>query len=96
MTKRKIESLAKRIYKQRPWHYITEIRQILTDLNAKGMLHPPRDDTFFWDKETVEEEFPNVVKEIRREEREKVINEFTWLIDDMKRRMNEDEIRKRS
>ena len=62
MTKRKIERLAKGIYKQRPWHYITEIQQILTDLNAKGMLHPPRDDTFFWDKETVEEEFPNVVK----------------------------------
>lgn len=75
MTKRKIESLAKSIYKQRPWYCITEIRQILTDLNTKGMLHPPRDDTFFWDKETVEADFPNVCKEIRREEREKTIRD---------------------
>lgn len=75
MTKREIESLTESIYKQRPWIYRTDITAILEMLNKKKMLHPPYDDTFLWDKETVEEEFPNVVKEIRREEREKTIRD---------------------
>lgn len=75
MNHRDIEKIVDTIASVRPWVYRTDITAILEMLNKNKMLHPPRDDTFFWDKETVEEEFPNVVKEIRREEREKTIRD---------------------
>ena len=75
MRKKKLKALADEIHKYHPWVYYTDILDILKRLDQKGMLHPPRDDTFFWDKETVEADFPNVCKEIRREEREKTIRD---------------------
>ena len=75
MNHKDIEKIVDTIAPVKPWVYRSDITDILEMLNKNKMLHPPRDDTFFWDKETVEADFPNVCKEIRREEREKTIRD---------------------
>jgi hypothetical protein len=47
------------------------------------MLHPPHDDTFLWDKEILEQEYPNIIVQIRKEEREKVIQEVKDKINEV-------------
>lgn len=85
MTKNQIDNLSYEIAKNVP-HTITCIKAIpaiLNYLNNKGLLHPLRDDTFLWDKDVVEQEYPNVVKQIRAEEREKVIREVKDKINEV-------------
>lgn len=86
MTKREIESLTESIYKQRPWIYRTDITAILEMLNNKGLLHPSHDDTFLWDKEILETEYPKICAEIRADERRKVIDTIKWNIEELAKR----------
>ena len=59
------------------------IPEILNYLNDKGMLHPPHDDTFLWDKEILEAEYPKICAEIRADERRKVIDTIKWNIEEL-------------
>lgn len=83
MTKKHINKLANEMLKDMPWHYASDILQDLNYLNDKGMLHPSHDDTFLWDKEIIEQEYPNVIAQIRKEEREKVIQEIKDKINEV-------------
>lgn len=44
------------------------------------------DGTIIWDDEMVEKAYPQAVGEIRRKEREKVINELKYMINELNRR----------
>lgn len=81
MTKRQIDKLTREIAENLP--PVCDIPAILNYLNDKGMLHPPHDDTFLWDKDIVEQEYPNVVAQIRKEECEKVIQEVKDKINEV-------------
>ena len=86
MTKNNIEKLANKMIIDIPSHHACDITQVLQDLNYlndKGMLHPSHDDTFLWDKEILETEYPKICAEIRADEREKVINNIKWNIDNL-------------
>lgn len=83
MTKKHINKLANEMLKEMPWHYASDIQQDLNYLNDKGMIHPPHDDTFLWDKEILEQEYPNIIAQIRKEEREKVIQEVKDKINEV-------------
>ena len=87
MTKRQIDNLAGEIAENVP-HTLVCIRipEILNYLNDKGMLHPPHDDTFLWDKEILEKEYPKICAEIRADERCKVINAIKWNIEELAKR----------
>ena len=81
MTKRQIDKLIIEIAENlQPVLYISDI---LNYLNDKGLLHPSHDDTFLWDKEILEIEYPKICAEIRADEREKVINNIKWNIDNL-------------
>lgn len=82
MTKRQIDKLSSEIAENLPLVCI-HIPAILNYLNDKGILHPSHDDTFLWDKDIVEQEYPNVVAQIRKEEREKVIQEVKDKINEV-------------
>ena len=81
MTKRQIDKLIIEIAENlQPLFYISDI---LNYLNDTGLLHPSHDDTFLWDKEILEIEYPKICAEIRADEREKVINNIKWNIDNL-------------
>lgn len=91
MTEKQIDKLANKMLKDMPWHYVSvsDIRQDLDYLNNKGMLHPPHDDAFLWDKEILETEYPKICAEIRADERRKVIDAIKWNIEELAKRGDE-------
>lgn len=46
------------------------------------------DGVMIWDKDMVEIMYPQVVNQIRQEEREKVINELRFMVDEINRRLD--------
>lgn len=83
MNKKCINKVANEMLKDMPWHFATDILQDLNYLNEKGLLHPSHDDTFLWDREIFETEYPKICAEIRADEREKTINEMLEKIREM-------------
>ena len=84
MTTRQIGKLSKEIVENLP--PVCGIFEILNYLNDKGMLHSPHDDTFLWDKEILETEYPKICAEIRADERRKVIDTIKWNIEELAKR----------
>lgn len=84
MTKRQIDKLSKEISENLP--PVCDIPAILNYLNGKGMLHPPYDNIFLWDKEILETEYPKICAEIRADERRKVIDTIKWNIEELAKR----------
>jgi len=83
MTKKDIYKLANEMVKDMPFRHASDILDDLDYLNKKGLLHPSHDDTFLWDREILETEYPKICAEIRADEREKVINNIKWNIDNL-------------
>lgn len=83
MTKKDIYKLANEMVKDMPFRHASDILDDLDYLNKKGLLHPSHDDIFLWDKEILEIEYPKICAEIRADEREKVINNIKWNIDNL-------------
>ena len=84
MTKRQIDKLIIEIAEN--LQPVCRVREILNYLNDKGMLHPSHDDTFLWDKEILEMEYPDICREIRADERQKVIDAIKWNIEEFAKR----------
>lgn len=92
MNERHIEKLANEIVRDIPSHHAYDIMQVLQDLNYlndKGMLHPSHDDTFLWDREILETEYPKICAEIRADERRKVIDAIKWNVEELAKRGDE-------
>lgn len=89
MNENHIDKLANEMLKVMPWHYATDIKQDLNYLNNKGLLHPSHDDTFLWDREILETEYPKICAEIRADERRKVIDAIKWNIEELAKRGDE-------
>lgn len=89
MNENHIDKLAKEMLKVMPWHYASDIKQDLNYLNNKGLIHPSHDDTFLWDREILETEYPKICAEIRADERRKVIDAIKWNIEELAKRGEE-------
>lgn len=89
MNENHIDKLANEMLKVMPWHYASDIKQDLNYLNNKGLLHPSHDDTFLWDREILETEYPKICAEIRADERRKVIDAIKWNIEELAKRGEE-------
>lgn len=89
MNENHIDKLANEMLKVMPWHYASDIKQDLNYLNNKGLLHPSHDDTFLWDREILETEYPKICAEIRADERRKVIDAIKWNVEELAKRGDE-------
>ena len=88
--------MKKKLYKAIQWFTDTvygndlacEEATFINSMLSSIFVNMLEDGTIIWDDEMVEKAYPQAVGEIRRKEREKVINELRYVINDLHRRLD--------
>lgn len=90
--------MKKKLYKAIQWFTDTvygndlacEEATFINSMLSSIFVNMLEDGTIIWDDEMVERAYPQAVGEVRRKEREKVINELRFMINDLHRRVEKD------
>lgn len=88
--------MKKKLYKAIQWFTDTvygndlacEEATFINSMLSSIFVNMLEDGTVIWDDEMIERAYPQAVGEVRRKEREKVINELRFMVNELNRRLD--------